>query len=79
MRRVDYDKEEAGTGNTATHFATDVAVEQKFGNMQNAYREGFAESGDQLPETVATTRRPPRGDEPILTDPSSVPDTEWAE
>ncbi|HEU5047265.1 MAG TPA: hypothetical protein VFT64_05405 [Rickettsiales bacterium] len=77
MRRINYDQEEVGTGNTATHFATDVSVEQKFGNMQNAYKEGFIGSDDQRMETVAVTGRPPQGDEPMLTDPSGVRDMQW--
>jgi hypothetical protein len=57
MRVIDYDEKDKNTGSTEEHIATDEAISKKFGNMQNAYEEGFAASDGVRGGTAETDGR----------------------
>ena len=68
MRIVNYDGKDKNSGNTETHIATDEAMDEKFGNIQNAYEEGFAAADGVRGGTVESDGRvkhPEKGDDSI--------------
>jgi hypothetical protein len=66
MRIVNYDQKDKNSGSTEEHVATDEAMDKKFGNIQNAYEEGFA-SADGVrggtAETDGRVKHPEKGDD----------------
>jgi len=66
MRVIDYNKQDKNTGSTEEHIATDKSPEEKFGNLQRAYEEGFA-SADGVrggtAETNGRVKHPEKGDD----------------
>ena len=71
-KRIEY---EDTSGNTETHIAADMPIDQKFGNLQNAYEEGFAASDGIRGVTAASggrIRHPEKGDAPLI---DSVPES----
>ena len=74
MRIVNYDEKDKSSGSTETHVATYEAMDKKFGNMQNAYEEGFASADGVRGGTAETDGRvthPEKGDDSI---PKRTPD-----
>lgn len=57
MRTVKYEEKEKGEANTETMIAVDEAIENKFGNLQRAYNEGFAASNGVRAGTAETNGR----------------------
>lgn len=55
VKKIDYDEKDSG--NTETHIAVDAAMEQKYGNIQNAYEEGFASASGVRGATAETSGR----------------------
>ena len=75
MRVIQYDKKDKNSGSVEGHVATDEAMEKKFGNLQNAYEEGFAASDGVRGGTAETDGRvehPEKGDD---TTPKRTPDS----
>ena len=74
MRIVKYDEKDKNSGSTEEHVATDEAMDKKFGNIQNAYEEGFA-SADGVrsgtAESDGRVKHPEKGDD---TTPKRTPD-----
>jgi len=74
MRIVNYDQKDKNSGSTEEHIATDEAMDKKFGNIQNAYEEGFA-SADGVragtAESDGRVKHPEKGDD---TRPKRTPD-----
>ncbi len=65
MRIVNYNEKDKNSGGTAEHAATDETMDKKFGNIQNAYEEGFAASDGVRAGTAETDGRvkhPEKGD-----------------
>ena len=75
MRTINYDEKDKSSGNIAEHIATDEAIDKKFGNIQNAYEEGFASSDGLRGGTAETDGRvkyPEKGDD---TTPKRIPNS----
>jgi hypothetical protein len=75
MRKVDYDKLQKSTGSTETQVAVDEAMDKKYGNIQNAYEEGFASAHGVRNETAESSgrvRHPEMADD---TRPDRTPDS----
>jgi hypothetical protein len=62
MRKIDYESPGQNTGNTETQIAVDETPEKKYGNLCNAYEEGFASGNGIRGNTDETdvVRRPDR-------------------
>ena len=78
MRTVKFDAKDLNSGGTEQHVATDEAMDKKFGNIQNAYEEGFA-SADGVrggtAESDGRVKHPEKGDNSIpATIPTSIED-----
>jgi len=57
MRIRDYDEKDKNSGNTETQIAVDEKIEKIYGNLQNAYEEGFAASSGIQGGTAETNGR----------------------
>ncbi len=75
MRKLRYDRKSKETGNTETLIAVDETIEEKFGNLQRAFNEGFAASSGVRGATAETNGRivhPEKKDDSF---PNAVPDS----
>lgn len=76
MRRRDYDTlYDETTGNTETQIAADEPIWKKYGNVRNAYEEGFASSHGVRNETVETGGRARHPETQDHSKPDRVPDS----
>ena len=75
MRVIDYDQKDKNTGNTENQMAVDEAMRKNYGNIQQAYEEGFAASDGVRGETVETAGRVKTTEKADESKPMRVPET----
>jgi hypothetical protein len=75
MRKIDYDSKEKYTGNAENVIAADETIENKFGNVQRAYNEGFAAADGVRGGTAETDGRIEHPEKTDDSHPSRVPES----